>query len=469
MTRALRFLIIIVLMATSAGCGSTPPDGAQDRGTGTEGEVPRSRGPAILLGNVRVLDVASGEMSPPRDVLIEGGRITAVEEEIAAPDGAERIDCSGKYAVPGLFDCHTHLSFLTTQGDEEMREVLRRFASNGITQVRDVGGPIDVIAGLGKSVAEGELTGPEIFYTGPMLEKSPMHWSQFNEQLPGFTVGIDSNEDVDRILQDLADKGAGLVKTFNRIDRDVYAHLVETARKHSLRIVHDPGMPLFHAIPMDWAIEQGVTSIEHAKAPWPVVLVDDLKERHDALLESGAEMPAMMDLTLEAAGLGVESVSPERLERLIDRMLERNVCLCPTLHVFEQVGEERPEDVPEEQWEVRKKMRAGMRAVGDHFTREMSRRGVRLLVGQDGIDPAGALAEMEHLRARGVPESEILKGATLYPAQWLGVEDRLGSIAPGRDARILVLDGDPLEAIENIRSVFVVVNGRHVLANDPKD
>ena len=106
---------------------------------------------------------------------------------------------------------------------------------------------------MSRSISAGELKGPEIFFTGPMLEKSPMHWAEFNEELPGFTVAIDSAGDVDRILQELVDNGAGMVKTFNRIDRNVYAHLVETARKHSLRIVHDPGMPLFHSIPMDWA------------------------------------------------------------------------------------------------------------------------------------------------------------------------------------------------------------------------
>lgn len=463
MTRALLCLNLVVFLVVGAGCGSSGSKEAPGLEAGARAGEPVPREPGILLANLRVFDAASGAMTPAQDILIEGGRITAMGPEVTAPEGTDRIDCSGKYAVPGLFDCHTHLSFLTTKGNKETRKILKQFVSNGITQVRDVGGPIDVIAGLSSSVSKGDLTGPEIFYTGPMLEKSPMHWSNFNEELPGFTVGLDTKEDVDRILQELVDNDAGLIKTFNRIDRDVYAHLVETARKHELRIVHDPGMPLFHAIPMDWAIEQGVTSIEHAKAPWPVVLVDDLKERHDALLAEGAEMPAMMELTLEAAERGVESISAGRLERLIDAMLENEVYLCPTLHVFEQMGEERPQEVPPEQWETRRKMRAGMVAVGDHFTSEMSRRGVRFLVGQDGSDPDATLAELAHLRARGVPAAEVLKGATLYPAQWLGVEDRLGSIEPGKEARILVLDSNPLEEIENIRTVFLVVNGAELL------
>jgi imidazolonepropionase-like amidohydrolase len=68
---------------------------------------------------------------------------------------------------------------------------------------------------------------------------------------------------------------------------------------------------------------------------------------------------------------------------------------------------------------------------------------------------------MKHMRDCDVSESEIIKGATVYPAEWLGVQDRLGSIAVGKQANILVVNKNPLENIENIQSTFLVVqNGR---------
>ena len=187
------------------------------------------------------------------------------------------------------------------------------------------------------------------------------------------------------------------------------------------------------------------------------------------MMAGGAGMMAMMPFTVEAAGLGVDSVSVDRLRWLIDKMKKKGACLCPTLHVFEQMGDEPPEGVPPEAWEVQKKVISGMREVGAFFTSEMAKNGVRLLVGQDGSSPEGAFAEMEHLKACGLSEQEIIRGATIYPAEWLGVEGRLGSISPGKQARILVLDRNPLEGIENIKTAFLVINGNQILPKDPSN
>ena len=86
---------------------------------------------------------------------------------------------------------------------------------------------------------------------------------------------------------------------------------------------------------------------------------------------------------------------------------------------------------------------------------------MKLLVGQDYIDPDGTFTEMEFLARAGVSPLEILRGATLYPAQFLGVADRFGTLDRGKTADILILDADPLERIENVRSVWrVIYNGK---------
>jgi len=102
-----------------------------------------------------------------------------------------------------------------------------------------------------------------------------------------------------------------------------------------------------------------------------------------------------------------------------------------------------------------------MEEVSRYFTREAAARGVRILVGQDGVFPENTLAEMRHLRDCGVSAVEILRGATIYPAEFLAATDRYGAIAPGRVANILVVEQDPLAAIENIEGAFLVLqNGR---------
>ena len=159
---------------------------------------------AVLLHNATVFDAKSGTMIPSQDVLIDGEKIIAVKQGKGKAKAAEWIDCTGKYVIPGLCDSHTHLAFLTTLGGDSVRTELEDFVRRGVLYVRDVGGPIGVMSELKNKIASGELTGPDIFYTGPMLESSPLTWEEFNKDLPGFTVALDTRDDVDRVLPELA-------------------------------------------------------------------------------------------------------------------------------------------------------------------------------------------------------------------------------------------------------------------------
>lgn len=418
----------------------------------------------ILLTDLHVFDVDSGAMSDPQNILIEGDRISSVGELGSISGETLMIDCSGKYAVPGLFDCHVHVIHLTEGGDDSLRAGLEAFVTRGITQLRDVGGPIDVLSDMRRRVASGELIGPEIFCTGPMLEGSTLTHGHVNEDFPGFTVALDTPAQVDSLLPELARKGACMIKTFNNIDPELYPHIVKVAAENSLRIVHDPGGPLFHWVPMDMALELGVTSIEHGKSPWPVVLKDELIEEHDSLIE-GAEF-AQGAFVAKVSDLGLESISMEKLEKLAQLMIEKDAYLCPTLHVLsgmEELAIEQTkkrfemEEIPPPMLAMMQKITGAMGEVSLFFVTELSRRGVKMLVGQDDYDPEATFDEMCYLKQCEVAESEIIRGATIYPSRWLGVDDRLGSISAGRQANILVVEGNPLEDIGNMESTFLVI------------
>jgi hypothetical protein len=400
----------------------------------------------MLLTNIRIFDTQTGQMSPPQNILIEGTTISSVGITWDAPFEGREINCRGKFAVPGLFDSHIHLTDLTRFGDDSLRSALEAFVASGITQVRDVGGPIDIVSALSHRIEAGEIIGPEMFYAGPMLEKSPLTWAAINDTFPDFTVAINTTEDVDSLLPELAEQGALLIKTFGTCDTLVHKHLVDVAGRLSLRVVHDPGPPLFHWIPMDRAIEYGVTSIEHAKAPWPAVLKDDLKEEHDNLIGPNSSPESTRAFAMRAAAMGVKSVSLERLSRLVEVMKQNRVYLCPTLKVMEGMEE------------------AALEGTRNRMAVDELEGGVRLLVGQDGHDPAGTFVEMRLMKECGVSEAEIIKGATIYPAEWLGIDDRLGSIMPGKQANILVVEANPLEDISNLEAVFMVVHKGNALS-----
>lgn len=465
-----RLLAALLLLSIS---GSSALSEAEDRvGTGAAG-APTS---TILLQNVRIFDGSTGRLTGPQDILIAGERIGSVGEDLAPAPGATTIDCTGKYAVPGLFDCHVHLAHLTTSGGDTLRSTLAEFVRRGITHVRDVGGPVELLRHMKEQVGSAALTGPEIFYAGPMLEHSPLTWERFNESLPGFTVAVDSPDAADSILDAISRNGACMTKTFFKQDTLVYRHLAAEARRRSLRIVHDPGGPLFHDIPMDMALDLGVTSIEHAKAPWPVVLKDDLRREHDALLGPAPVHGEQerMGLLMKAATMGVGSVSEDRLRWLAEQMKARDAYLCPTLLVLMTAETQAIEEskrqmgvdsLPPQALQMIHTLVGGMAAVSRHFVQQFSVYGVKMLVGQDGADPAATFAEMRALQEAGVSEAEILKGATLYPARWLDVDERLGSIAPGHEADILVLRANPLEQIAAMESTFIVVRQGRIVRN----
>ena len=450
MKRSLWLLLIVFLSGLVFGGAAAQ---ASDEKNGAEGAAGR-----LLLRNLHVFDVQTGTMSELQDIFIDGGRIRAMGPIDGAPGATQIIDCGGRFALPGLFDCHTHVAHLATMSDEEKAELLGDLVDAGILAVRDVGGPVDVLSTMSTEIARGALRGPEIFFTGPMLEASPLTWESQNEALPDFTVAVDTMEDADRIVAELARKGTRMIKTFGKHKRDVYAHLVAVAKKHGLRVVHDPGEPLFHTMPMDEAIALGVTSIEHGKAPWPAALVDELREEHDALLAEGAAPMKRMAFMSKVCQKGAASVSIDRLGEIAAEMVRHDAYLCPTLQVCAQMKEEEPwKDQPAVAQNMMKRVITAMEAVSDLCTRELASQGVKLLVGQDGFRAEGTFCEMRTLAECGIDEAEILRGATIYPARWLGLEERLGSLTPGREANLLIVDHNPLDEIANVESAFLTI------------
>ncbi|MCX6142516.1 MAG: amidohydrolase family protein [Ignavibacteriales bacterium] len=95
--------------------------------------------------------------------------------------------------------------------------------------------------------------------------------------------------------------------------------------------------------------------------------------------------------------------------------------------------------------------------IGCLIVSELAKYEVRMLVGQDGYIPRFTHSEMVLLSQNGLSAMDVLKGATRYPAEWLGIADKYGSIAAGKRANLVILDRNPVEDIRNVQSVHMVV------------
>jgi imidazolonepropionase-like amidohydrolase len=434
----------------------------------------------ILLKNGNVLDVKEEAFKSNLDILIEGDIIKEVDKINPGDEsGVKQIDCSRKYVLPGLFECHAHLTVLTNQPEEERKaiqkecgikqagegddlekQVLEEFVRRGITQIRDCGGPVKTLRAMRDKILQRQYLGPDLFYAGPMLEKSPLIGAGNNKRWPGFTVAVDSKQDAEKVIEEISGEGAGLVKTFGKFDEDVLKHLLEKAKECNLPVTHDPGPTFFHAVPVDRAVDLGIRCIEHGKSPWYVVLKDDLKSERDRLFS--ADFQTKEAFVEKVFAMGADSISMPKLQQLTEKMVGHDVYLCPTLRVFRHYADQ-PEQFNEKEPEKFKKRFEILYEVARLITKEMAKGGIKLLVGTDGWSPLFTWEEMEEFKGVGLSEAEIIKDATIYPAQWLGVQDQFGSISPDQKANILIANKNPLEDIRNIRDVFVVLKGGEIV------
>lgn len=429
----------------------------------------------ILLKNGNLFDSKGGVFKGNLDILIEGSTIKEVGRfDLVDDSGVNQIDCSRKYVLPGFFECHAHLTVLTNQPEDEKKailkecgiektseedlekQVLEEFVRNGITQIKDCGGPVNTLKAMRDKISQRQYVGPDLFYAGPMLEKSPLIGAGNNKRWPGFTVAVDSKLDAENIIKEISGEGARLVKTFGKFDEDVLKHLLEKAKEHKLPVTHDPGQTFFHAVPVDRAVDLGIRCIEHGKSPWYVVLKDDLKSERDRLIS--ADFQTREAFVEKVFTMGADSISMPKLQQLTEKMVANDVYVCPTLRVFRHYAEQ-PEQFNEKEPEKFGKCFEILYEVARLITKEMAKGGIKLLVGTDGWSPVFTLEEMKELKDVGLSEAEIIKGATIYPAQWLGVQDQFGLISPDQRANILIVNKNPLEYIRNIRDVFAVLKG----------
>jgi hypothetical protein len=439
-------LALVMLPLATAACGRTVQVAG---GTQTE--------PAggLLISNVRVFDAATGTFSEPAGVLIRDGRIHAVGSlrEMCRPQ--EEIDARGAFALPGLWDSHAHVSFSALEGPDAVRKTLEGFVQAGVLYLRDVGGPLEAIAAIRDRVQTGEVVGPEIFFSGPLAERPPLFWAHYNEKLPGVTVPIESSSQVDSLVASVARAGGSFVKVFGKWDLDLFKRLVRLAREAGLEVVFDPGQQFFQDVPVDVALAAGVTSIEHAIFAWQLALPPDLKARHDSLT-SGTNRTARAAFANEVVPLGLDALDLDVVRGLGDRMAAAGAYFCPTLQVVEAWRVAPPAfpgggpENPDRYWK-------GFADVATRTTRVLAERGVKLLIGQDGADPAGTVREMELLVRIGVPPADVLRAATLHPAQWLKRDQEIGSLEVGRRADLVLVGADPLVDMTTLRSPVLVV------------
>ena len=456
----LRFVAVLVLILSTVALAQLAPD--------VKAFVSVDA-PTVALAHVKLIDGTGAPAKDDQTIVIANGRIQSISDAAKAvvPSDAKALDLHGYTVIPGLVGMHDHLFYPAGGGwfTEMGYSFPRLYLAGGVTTIRTTGStePYADIE-LKKQIDGGRAPGPKIGVTGPYLEGE----GSFAIQMHALT----GPEDARKTVAFWADQGATSYKAYMFITRAELGAAIEEAHKRGLKVTGHLCSVSFRE-----AAALGIDDLEHG------LLVDTdfvPDKKTDVCPPTG---PALMQLAQK-----IEISGPE-VQQTIQELVAHHVAVTSTLPVFEMFLPDRPSlqqrMLDALSPDARTAFLANKVRVGDpaflrqrystetspwpallrkemQFERAFVQAGGLLLAGEDPTGIGGVIAgygdqrEVELLVEAGFTPVEAIRIATFNGAQFMGEADRIGSIAAGKQADLVVIRGDPSANIADIEKVETV-------------
>jgi imidazolonepropionase-like amidohydrolase len=455
---------------SSAAPVLTPPPAALSADVLPYVRVPAGR---IAITHVRVIDGTGAAPVEDQTLLIDGPKISAIQPGNApVAAGYTAIDGTGQTVLPGLVGMHNHLFYLQqpnidASGASESPLIVpqmtfsapRLYLANGVTTMRTTGSvEPDTDLSLKHEIDAGNLVGPHLDVTGPYLEGPGRFFIQGHE--------ISSPEDARREVAYWAGQGVNSFKAYMHLTRAELKAAIDEAHRHGLKITGH-----LCSITYPEAVALGIDNLEHGFFV-------------NTQLDPGKK-PDICPDTLGDPTIAAMTPGSPAANELIKLLVEHHVAVTSTLPVFEQSVplhsplQARQMDVLSPQAKESylylrniTNMRAGTERGEQQakaykndlgLERQFVAAGGLLLAGPDptgngGVIPGfGDQREIELLVEAGFTPVEAIRIGTLNGATYLGLADRIGSIAPGKNADLILVKGNPgakISDVENVVTVF---------------
>lgn len=410
----------------------------------------------VRLRNVRVFDPQAGALSAPVSVVFYRDRISAIEPlDSPATPGEVGIDGAGRIVMPGLHDMHAHVT----------QQSALLYIASGVTSVRDMGNDNAYLLDLAQRIDQGEIVGPRIVRNGFLEGRS--EYSSRN----GFIV--DSEESALDAVRWYAARGYRQVKIYNSMTPEWVPAIAREAKALGMGVTgHVPAFTDADAMIASGYDE--ITHINQLMLGW--------------VLEPGEDTRTLLRLTAMKRTAGLDLGSP-RVSTTLDAMEAGDIAIDPTAVTLELLmlsrdGQVSPavasyfDNLPISLQRRRRQgiakiespandaaYRGGFEAIKATLA-EMHRRGITILPGTDDYTGLSVHRELQIYTEAGIPAAEVLRMGTLGPEIYMGRDQSLGSVEKGKLADFVLLDGNPLEDMNALHRIAMVVKGGTVYFPD---
>jgi imidazolonepropionase-like amidohydrolase len=388
----------------------------------TRGIRPLHSGAFALAGGT-VIDATGRPPIPDATVVIRDGRIVDVgpSRDVIVPSGVPIVRVDGRTIVPGLWDMHTHVTQI---------EWAPVYLGAGVTTVRDMGNEFEFITALRSAIDAKRAIGPRLLLAGLIDAGGPNAFGVYDAASP---------EEAVRLVRKYHDAGFEQIKVYSLLTAPVVAAICSEAHRLGMTVTgHVP-----NGMTIEQAVNAGMDHIAHlpirgeAGTPDVDLTVAFLKNHHTVLDPT----QSWGELLGHAAGTPIAAFQPG-----VDRIPP------PLNRLFSNAGTAGIDAAT-----ARARVERGLRIV-----RELHDAGVPVVAGTDeGIPGHSVHREIELYVEAGFTPMEALQAATFVSARAMKLDRELGTIEKGKRADLVVLDANPLDRIQNIRSVrWTISDGR---------